>query len=76
MARNLETRLQQAQADIEAARRAEARAGAVVAELRESQRANQERLDEYDRTLAGRDPCALSDDDVRRLRELGGQRRP
>ncbi len=59
--------------------RVAAEAAAAVAEahsrtLNAEAAADQERIREYEQTLAGRDACFLSPDDVERLRRLGGPR--
>lgn len=68
----LENRIQTLERDLEVQRNVSARAQEDQAAITERARAAEEIIREYEQaTTAGRDACAVDDDLLRRLRELG-----
>jgi hypothetical protein len=63
-----------AQQDLAITQRAAQQDRDAVERVTAERRADQERIEAYERTLASRDPCALSPADLDSLRQLGGPR--
>jgi hypothetical protein len=62
--------LAQARADLGRVSAAAQDAHAASERLAQARQGDLQRIDEYEATLANRDACSLSDDDVSRLRDL------
>lgn len=62
--------LAQARADLGRVSAAAQDAHAASERLAQARQGDLQRIDEYEATLANRDACGLSDDDVKRLRDI------